>query len=180
MAGLMDARTADQDGRYLRVQGEFSQALERLARAYEANPDHRRDLLQDIHVALWRSFGSYDGRCSERTWVYRVAHNVGASHVASRRRATPGRLVSLEELADLPDADDPEQAVSQRRALDRLMALVRGLKPPDRQVMLLYLEDFNAAEIGEVTGMSAGAVATKVHRAKALLARRFQEGGHDD
>ncbi|MGZ6014354.1 MAG: sigma factor-like helix-turn-helix DNA-binding protein [Phenylobacterium sp.] len=49
--------------------------------------------------------------------------------------------------------------------------------PPDRQVLLLYLEDLDAAAIGEITGLSAGAVATKIHRLKALLARRFAEGG---
>ena len=40
--------------------------------------------------------------------------------------------------------------------------------------MLLYLEDLTAAEIGEVTGLSAGAVATRVHRIKAALTDKFQ------
>jgi RNA polymerase sigma-70 factor, ECF subfamily len=44
-------------------------------------------------------------------------------------------------------------------------------------VMLLYLEDLDAAAIGEVTGLSARNVATKVHRLKALLAHRLDAGG---
>jgi RNA polymerase sigma-70 factor (ECF subfamily) len=43
------------------------------------NPEDRRDLLQEIHLALWRSFATFDDRCSLRTWVYRVAHNVATS-----------------------------------------------------------------------------------------------------
>ena len=39
--------------------------------------------------------------------------------------------------------------------------------------MLLYLEDLTAAEIGEVTGLSAGAVAVRIHRLKALLAAPY-------
>ena len=35
-------------------------------------------------MELWVSLGSFDGRCSLRTWVYRIAHNVGASHQALR------------------------------------------------------------------------------------------------
>jgi RNA polymerase sigma-70 factor (ECF subfamily) len=171
----MDQRGATQDERYLRAQAEYGRALERLAGAYEANPDQRRDLLQDIHVALWRSFAAFDGLCSERTWVYRVAHNVGVSHVLRRRRAKP--LAGLDEVAEIADGDDPERATGERRALDRLTALIHALKPPDRQVVLLYLEDLDAAQIGEITGMSPGAVATKIHRIKSLLARRFQEGG---
>ena len=57
------------------------------------------------------------------------------------------------------------------------MALIQALGPPDRQVALLYLEDLDAAAIGEVTGLSPGAVAVRIHRLKALLARRFAEGG---
>jgi DNA-directed RNA polymerase specialized sigma24 family protein len=34
--------------------------------------------LQEIRIALWRSFANFDGRCSLRTWVYRVAHNTAA------------------------------------------------------------------------------------------------------
>ncbi len=72
--------------------------------------------------------------------------------------------------------DDPEDAVAQRQALDGSMALVQELPPVDRQVALLYLEDLDAASIGEITGLSSGAVAQKIHRPEALLARRFRGG----
>jgi RNA polymerase sigma-70 factor (ECF subfamily) len=166
-----------QDERYAAAAAEFGGAIERLARGYEAQPDARGDLIQDIHVGLWRSFAGFDGRCAARTWVYRVAHNVAASHVARRKRWRGERTASLDELEQLADADDPEAAVGERRALERLMALVQRLDPPDRQLTLLYLEGLDAAAIGEVTGLSAGAVAVKVHRLKALLAKRFAEGG---
>lgn len=65
-----------QDDLYRQVAESYGPALERLACAYEADPEERRDLLQDIHAALWRSFEGFQGRCSLRTWVYRVAHNV--------------------------------------------------------------------------------------------------------
>jgi len=43
--------------------------------------------------------------------------------------------------------------------------------------MLLYLEDLDAADIGEITGLSPGAVSTKVHRIKAIIAKRLQPVG---
>ena len=64
---------------------QYGSALERLARGYEGDPDRRRDLLQEIHIVLWRSFDRFDGRCSLRTWVYRVAHNAATSLVLRRR-----------------------------------------------------------------------------------------------
>ena len=167
----------EQDARYAAAAAQFGPAIERLARAYEAEADPRRDLVQDIHVALWRSLAVFDGRCALRTWVYRVAHNTAASHVLRRRRWRPERGATLETMANVPDADDPEGTVGERRALERLMTIIQQLGAPDRQVALLYLEDLDAAAIGEITGLSPGAVATKIHRLKALLARRFVEGG---
>jgi RNA polymerase sigma-70 factor (ECF subfamily) len=52
------------------------------------------------------------------------------------------------------------------------------LKPLDRQIILLYLEGEAAAEIAEVTGLSAANVATKIHRLKGVL-RRSYEGATD-
>ncbi len=174
---MVEANT--QEERFVAAVAEFGAALERLARGYEADPDQRRDLVQEIHLALWRSFERFDSRCSVRTWTYRVAHNVATSHALKRKRLRLNRLASLEEIADAAgaDADDPETATSERQVMARLMTLIEALNPPDRQVMLLYLEDLDAAAIGEVTGLSPGAVAVKIHRLKSILARRFQEGG---
>ena len=84
-------------------------------------------------------------------------------------------MTAFEQAVREPGAGRPVK--KERRALDRLMALIQALGPPDRQVALLYLEDLDAAAIGEVTGLSPGAVAVRIHRLKALLARRFAEGG---
>jgi RNA polymerase sigma-70 factor (ECF subfamily) len=84
-------------------------------------------------------------------------------------------LVSLEELDATPVPPDADR----RLALDRLTQLVQRLEPRDREVILAYLEGMDAAAIGELTGLSARNVATKVHRIKNLLARSFNEGaGH--
>jgi RNA polymerase sigma-70 factor (ECF subfamily) len=164
-----------QDSLYAEATATYGPALERLARAYEPDADRRLDLLQEVHVALWRSFAAFDGRCSVRTWVYRVAHNVATSQVVRRRRRTP-TLVGLDELDALPDPVDPGQMLDDRRALDRMMTLIHRLDPIDRQVTLLYLEGLDAASIGEIAGISSGNVATKIHRVKKILARRFHEG----
>jgi RNA polymerase sigma-70 factor, ECF subfamily len=166
-----------QDGLYAEAAAMFGPALQRLARAYEPDADRRLDLLQEIHVALWRSFASFNGSCSLRTWVYRVAHNVAISQVIRQRSKAP-TLVGLDELElePMPVAVDHEQVLDDRRALDRMMALIHQLDPLDRQVILLYLEGLDAASIGDITGISAGNVATKVHRVKKVLAQRFQRG----
>src|SRR5215213_9695310 len=99
----------------------YGAALGRLARSYEMDPDRRQDLLQEIHLALWTSLERFDGACSLRTWVYRVAHNVATSHVIRDRRLRARNLVSLEALESVADADaDAEHAADRRMMLERL------------------------------------------------------------
>jgi len=172
--GAVTTAKPSQDELYRDAAEQFAAALDRLARAYEAHPEKRRDLLQEIHFQLWRSFRGFDARCSLRTWVYRVAHHVAASHVLRERRIFSA-LVSLEQLEH-----DPQQRESdalQRINLKRLAALIQRLKPLDRQVIILYLEEMDAASIGEITGLSPANVAMRIHRIKNILARRFGEGG---
>lgn len=171
----MATDTHKQDQRYSNAVGQFGAALERLARGYEANPEQCRDLIQDIHIAVWRSFATFDNRCSLRTWVYRVAHNTATSHILRQKRARAAKWVSLDD--ELPsDAPDIDGALHDRQALARLTALIQQLTPQDRQIILLYLEDVEASEIADITGLKSGHVATKIHRIKARLSSLFHEG----
>jgi RNA polymerase sigma-70 factor (ECF subfamily) len=155
----------------------YGDALGRLVRAYELDPERRRDLLQEIHFALWRSFEKFEARCSLRTWVYRIAHNVATSYVIRQSRAKPELLLSLEEIDSARQPGNSEIDVDERMDVDRLIQLVHRLRPPDRELMLLYLEDLDAAAIGEIMELSAVNVRTKIHRIKAVLARRFHGEG---
>jgi RNA polymerase sigma-70 factor (ECF subfamily) len=138
---------ANRDQLYREAEATFSAALERLARAYEADADRRQDLLQDIHLALWRSFEHFAKLCSLRTWVYRVAHNVATSHVIRQRRTCAG-LVSLEEVESIAIGQEDEICLDRRMTRERLLKLIQRLKPVDRQVILSYLEGVDAASIG--------------------------------
>jgi RNA polymerase sigma-70 factor, ECF subfamily len=158
---------------------EYGAALERLAWAYEPDPDRRRDLLQEIHLALWRSFETFDARCSLRTWIYRVAHNVAISRVARRRRTEPV-FVTLQDIEAQPGPQTLEKAADRHKALARLLALVQQLELVDRQLMMAYLEDLDAETISQITGLSVANVWTRIHRIKNALIRQFHSGGPDE
>lgn len=162
-----------QDELYAKAATEFGSPLARLVKAYESDPDLQRDLLQEIHLGLWKSFTTFNGHCSLRTWVYRVAHNTAASHVLKRQRLRLDRMTTIDDLGDMPEANNPAEIAESSDVLARLMALVYSLKAPDRQLVLLYLEGLDAQAIGEITGVSAAAVAMKIHRLKSHLASRF-------
>ena len=165
------------DDVYEEVFNTFGGAIDRLARSYEADAEKRRDLLQDIHLAIWKSLDTFDRQCSLRTWIYRVAHNVAASHVLKHRRANQRPLLSLEEITDVPSADDPAASSDRQIALSRLYSLIQHLQAFDREIILLYLEGLDAVSIADIVGITAVNTATKIHRIKKILSRRFTEGG---
>jgi RNA polymerase sigma-70 factor (ECF subfamily) len=142
-------------------------ALGRLTRHYEAQAEARRDLEQEILLALWRAQTAFRGDCSERTWVYRVAHNTAASHVARQIRARRDADAASHE-PDPPRA--PDEVTAERAAIRRLEERIRALDVPARQLVLLALEGCTTAEIAEVTGLSETNVTTKLSRLRKALA----------
>jgi len=172
------AEAVSQDSLYEQAADTYGAALDRLARAYELDPEARRDLLQEIHLQLWYSLAQFDQRCSLRTWVYRVAHNVATGHVVRQSRIRKG-LVSLEEVeeAETMSGSSHESDAAQNQAPERISGLIQRLKPLDRQIIVSYLEGMPANSISEITGLSPANVAMKVHRIKNILKRWFAEGG---
>jgi RNA polymerase sigma-70 factor (ECF subfamily) len=163
-----------QDKRYKDAVDTFGGDIARFAIGYERDLAKRQELLQEIHVALWQSLAGFKDQCSLRTWVYRVAHNVGVTHVQRSLRMLKCIDLESQEFDFIVDEQADIEITERRLDLERLLALIHRLSPLDREIMLLYLEDLDAATIGEIAGISARYVATKVHRIKALLATQFE------
>ena len=98
-------------------------------------------------------------------------HMCCAGAVRDRRR-----WWDLKNSRTRPDGNNILQAADRSQALDRLVSMIQRLKPLDRHVILSYLEGHDAAAISEITGLSLGNVAVKIHRIKNLLACQFQQG----
>ncbi|MGJ8563901.1 MAG: RNA polymerase sigma factor [Alphaproteobacteria bacterium] len=171
----------EQDALYHELALTHGGAMMRLARLSEAEPDKRHDLIQIMNVELWKSLAGFDGQCSQKTWVYRVIHNVAASYVQKESRRNSG-LVYMDS-AEIESIDkvsgSAHESTEHRDALTKLYAWIRRLDMPDRQIISLYLEDISTPEIAEMIGLSSGAVATRISRLKSKLSRHFEETSYD-
>lgn len=151
---------------------EHARIVLHVARIYAPHAVDRRDLIQEIHAQLWRAFPSYDSSRSFSTWMYRVALNVGISWLRqeSGRRALfeNSDETSLELLA--ADTTDSLGAAQLRE----LQAMIAGLDPLNRALILLYLDDRPYGEIADILGLSETNVATKISRIKQRLREQAQ------
>jgi RNA polymerase sigma factor (sigma-70 family) len=156
---------SDRELKFLRLLDAYGPALRRLCAAYLQDIGDQQDLFQEIAAALWSAQPSFRGAASERTWAYRIAHNVAYSFTRKRRRQHQSEL-QTGELPDYPSAsEDPR-----RRAM---LEAIQQLAPIDRQVVLLHLEGLSGHEIEQVTGLSANSTSVRLSRLRHKLASMF-------
>lgn len=159
---MADNSGSDRESEFLRLWGAYGPAIRRLCAAYLQNPGDRQDLFQEIAAALWSALPGFRGAASERTWVYRIAHNVAYTFAWKRRRQCQSEL-QWDALRD--DASAPEDP--RRRVL---LEAIQQLDSVDRQVVLLYLEGLSAREMEQVTGLSANSISVRLSRLRRKLA----------
>ncbi len=141
----------------------------KVAGLYSRNAADREDLVQEISVQLWRSFGRYDERQAKfSTWLYRIALNVAISQVRRQRWSEADRFEPL-QTHHLETVGGGEAMPEPDERLGALYAFIGQLDPLNRALILLYLEDRGYAEIAEILGISETNVATKISRIKQKL-----------
>ncbi|MFB4317792.1 sigma-70 family RNA polymerase sigma factor [Actinomadura sp. 21ATH] len=149
------------------------------------------DIVQETYLRAWRSYGTFAGRSSLRTWLYRIATNacLRAAEQASRR-PLPSDLsgpandpaAPAEPRWDMPwlqpfparvpdEARDPAEVIADRASLR--LALIAALQVlPPRQRAVLILRDvlmWRAAEVAELLDTTVASVNSLLQRARTQL-----------
>jgi RNA polymerase sigma factor (sigma-70 family) len=167
MSGIQaKASTVSLEKCHERVMADNAAAIRRLAASYTKTASDRDDLFQEIAIAFWQALPAFRGESSERTYLFRIAHN-RAMAVLSRKRLL---LVPADEETDAPDTrPGPEEQYAQQQQQDQLLAATSRLPVPYRQVITLALEGMDYGEIAEILGIEIGNVGVRLTRARGLL-----------
>lgn len=141
-------------------------ALRRMAASYASVASDREDLLQEIAIALWRALPTFRAECSERTFLFRIAHNRCISYLSKKRPTVPLDEARLEQAHHEASSESRVSDEQQRR---RLLQAIHRLPVIHREVLVLFLEGMEYKEIAEVTGLSASNVGVRLNRARQRL-----------
>ena len=164
-----DVSAESTDQRLDRLLVAHGSALHRLAGSYVGATPDRDDLVQDIVVAIWRALPRFRGECSERTFLFRIAHNRAIAYVT--RRQLP---VDAVEEVDVEDGrPNPEETLSAEQQGRRLLDAVQALPLNHRQVVTLTLEGLSYSEIADILGISETNVGARLTRARQMLRARL-------
>lgn len=125
------------------------------------------DRMQEVMISLWRSFDQFEGRSSERTWVWRVATN---TMLMLRRKAErqPATEPIEADLASEAIADPSDNGLAQLRQL------IDTLPEKDGIFVRAFLDGFSYKEIADMNNTSIGAVAMRIARAKQRLRQLYE------
>jgi RNA polymerase sigma-70 factor (ECF subfamily) len=126
------------------------------------------DLEQEIYLNVWRGIERFRGEAAPGSWLYRIAVNTCLRYLRSRKR----RLKHESRLGP-PSPVQPDYGPPH----ERLLLAIGELGEVDRLLVTLTLEELSGREIADITGMTPGAVRTRLHRARNALKTKLTNHG---
>ena len=137
----------------------------KIARAYSNTLHDKEDLINDITLELWKSFGRFKGDSKISTWIYRVALNTSMN---SRRKREKDKLLFLDNLKQVESLSwilEPQDSSH----TEILYQCIDELNQLNKAIILLYLDGNSHDEISDITGISKTNVGTRISRIKEQI-----------
>lgn len=146
---------------FARLVKQHQETIYSICLMYAEDQDEANDLMQEALINLWRGLPSWRGDCELRSWIWRVCMNSCINQDIKKKRR---KNVSPPEVEDLltPNSEDNKQIQMPHQR-------IRKLKPFDRAIILLWLEDMPYEEIGKIVGISTKNVSVKLVRIREEL-----------
>lgn len=132
------------------------------------------DLMQEVYIKVLKSYSNFEGRSSEKTWLFSIARHVAIDYFRKQKTLRQRILEKLElEQVLIVDKDPlPEEIAEQKEDIQLLYKALQHCNLNQRSVLILrFLKDLSVSETAEVLGWTESKVKTTQHRAlKALRA----------
>ena len=144
-----------------------------LARWLSRSPADAEDIVQDALLRAYRGFDGFRGE-NPKAWVLTIVRNCWRDTATAEMRHAHAPLP--EDETDLPDTDrkDPEQIAIVAGDGRRLDAMIAGLAPEFREVLILReIEEMSYRDIAAVTGAPIGTVMSRLARARTMLREKW-------
>lgn len=133
------------------------------------------DLAQEIFVTVHKSLATFRGDSKLSTWIFRVTKNHCLNRLAYLKRRGGGRTQELAESIEMsgdPGAGAPDRILERRETQALLQRALEGLDEAQRMIVVLRdIEGLDYDEIAAVLDEPLGTVKSRLHRARAALAK---------
>lgn len=141
--------------------------LHKLCRVYSNNQTEYEEIFQEMLIQIWRALPTFRGESQLSTWIYRICINTALNFRTKTNKFK--KYVPLDEKLPTEFSFDNEKDVQ----LKKLYQAIRELKPIDRAIVSLYLDEKSYDETAQILGISKTNVATRLMRLKQKLIERL-------
>ena len=151
------------DEQFAQMVREHKATIYTVCYMFSTDADEVADLFQEVLINLWKGFDGFQGRSDIKSWIYRVALNTCITIDRKKKRKNKAELSM--DINLFSDSDNDTKQV------EMLRQRINRLKPFDRAIVLLWLENMSYDEIGAVVGITAKNVSVRLFRIKEELKR---------
>lgn len=153
-------KKSEQERLFSQMVNKHKSTIYNVCYMFSKDQDEVADLFQEVLINLWKGFGQFQGRSDVKTWIYRVSLNTCITLDRKKKRSKETLEMDINLFSD---TDEDTQQV------DLLHRRISQLKPFDRAIVLLWLEDISYDEIGAIVGISPKNVSVRLVRIREQL-----------
>jgi RNA polymerase sigma-70 factor, ECF subfamily len=137
------------------------------------NPEDARDIAQSVFLKAYQNLSNYDPQYKFYSWIYRMAINESLNVLRVRGRNAGPVDERLPE-----DGAGPFELLADDQKCEWVLDVVDRLKPEHRAVIVLrYFADRNYEDMGEILGIDAKTVKSRLYTARQLLKEQLASQG---
>lgn len=140
------------------------------------NRQTAEDLVQEVYVRVIRAYSKFEGKSSEKTWLFSIAKNVAIDHFRKQTVRKKRLFESFDwETMQLASSDMlPEDIVLLNDEMKALLVALDHCTGDQKMVIIMrYFQELSIAETAEVLKWTEGKVKTTQHRAIKALRERL-------
>lgn len=141
------------------------------------NKEHAEDLVQEVYIRVFKSYHRFEGKSSEKTWLFSIAKNV-AIDFFRKQKGWKDRLLEKFDWSTSQVKDDypiPEEITIQNEEIKLIYKCLEFCTMDQRTVIILrYLNDLSIIETAQALGWTESKVKTTQHRALKVLKRHME------
>jgi RNA polymerase sigma factor (sigma-70 family) len=170
-------RLADGDeGAFKEAVEEYSRRIYALCYRVLRDEEDAKDMTQEVFVRVYSKRGSFKGKSSLYTWIYKIALNMCLTYLKKHK----AKMIPLDDVESFLEARE-DAACDGSLELRRLVTAALGSLPPKQRAVfsLRFYDGMPFKDIAEVMGTSVGAAKANHHFALERL-RTLLGGGREE
>ena len=140
------------------------------------NKEQAEDLVQEVYIRVFKSYNRFEGKSSDKTWLFSIARNV-AIDFFRKQKGWKEKILEKFDWSTNQVKDEypiPEEITVQKEEITWIYKCLEFCTVDQRSVIVLrYLQDLSIAETAQALGWTESKVKTTQHRSLKVLKKRM-------